>query len=83
MRLIRHICDIANVTFWRWLAEHGLGDPLNQLVYVAPHKVIPPRYTYTPRKVRTYRHNYKLEAKVAREFEDGSSAAPDDTSGGT
>ena len=68
MRLIRHILNFLWVKLWAVLANRGIGDPLNQLLYVTPYRVVPLRYTYRPRRILSYRRNYKLEAKIKDEL---------------
>lgn len=75
MRLIKHIKDVIWVGLWRRLAECGIGDPLNQLIYVPPFGVVPKIYHYKSPRVKAYRHNYRLEDKVRHEFDDESPLA--------
>ena len=39
--ILKHVKTTLSVAMWRWLARRGIGDPLNQLVYI--HKYQPHR----------------------------------------
>jgi hypothetical protein len=54
MRLVKHMADVVWLGVWRRLAILGIGDPLNQLLFVAPYSVVSPsRVRVTRYKVVT------------------------------
>jgi hypothetical protein len=49
MRLVKHMADVVWLGVWRRLAILGIGDPLNQLLFVAPYSIVTPEKTRTTR----------------------------------
>jgi beta-phosphoglucomutase-like phosphatase (HAD superfamily) len=56
--LLDHVAHVWTTALWRWLARHGIGDPLNMLVEVRP---------YSPHRQEAQRKTFKHDEST-REY---------------